>query len=513
MNKLYDIFLKNYHSRDIEIQQKVKSFVLIAIAGSVLMFGMMLQNIVMHKRLLIILSVTGLNAIFILALFLVRAGRNRLAVHMVLVPSFLVIWGILFTNFGREDLLMNCDTVVYIFALISFVALTSDRISIAVYTAGNIAIVVGFSIHGGSRGFFTYPQMLDYISNNVGSLVIVGFSSYAILRNSRISNITIKNALHEGNLRSECIKKILEETKCVAGQLASSTEEMSSTTTSFSSNTQSQASSVEEIASTVEQVAVSGESIYSMAHAQSKLIENVREDMENLFNIVMKVGEKMQDAISIRDGLNEVVDRSKLEIQNLLSVISTATSKFKAVQDTVNVIEDISDKINLLSLNASIEAARAREYGRGFAVVANEIGNLAVTTSANLKSINNMFNLSNQEIGKVYGGLEDFVATLNGMIDYISEFSMRIDLVVELAEEDLKLNKTARISLGRVHTEANNILDATSEQRNALEEIAKSISVINVATQEIAIGARDISGTSRELAENAQQLMGISKYA
>jgi methyl-accepting chemotaxis protein len=232
--------------------------------------------------------------------------------------------------------------------------------------------------------------------------------------------------------------------------------------------------------------------------------------MDSLYSIVSLVGEKMKDALDIRDKLNKMVEKSRAEIQSVLEVMSTATSKFKGVQDTVNIIEDISDKINLLSLNAAIEAARAGEYGRGFAVVADEIGKLADSTSSNLKSINDLFNRSNEEIQKVYGRLETFISSLNSMIEHIAEFSYRIDVVVDLTEQDLSLNRIARESLGSLSEEAKSILDATSEQKLALEEIAKSLSVINGATQEIAMGARDLSATSKGLAGQAQELKELA---
>jgi methyl-accepting chemotaxis protein len=309
---------------------------------------------------------------------------------------------------------------------------------------------------------------------------------------------------------SKHITGMLEQTNSTAMKLASATDEMAATTSKFSDNAQSQAATVEEITATVEEVTASGESVYNIARNQLDLTGKVKSDMDNLRSIVTSVELKTGEALTGRDKLNGMVERSKTDIQNVLSVMSVATSKFRDVQDTVNIIEDISDKINLLSLNAAIEAARAGDSGRGFAVVADEIGKLADSTSLNLKQINSLFNMSNDEVNKAFNRLEVFAGSLNSMIDSISEFSSSIDLIGDLTKQDLKLNETASMSLEKVLIEANNILNATSEQKLALEEVANSITVINRTTQDVAQGSMGLSATSRELAELAQSLKDIS---
>jgi methyl-accepting chemotaxis protein len=448
--------------------------------------------------------------VLLFALVLTRMGHNEFAAHVMVAPVLSVVWLSMFTMAGNTEIIRVIDAIVFVFPLIGLVSLLMNRISVMIYALINCVMLVVFVVQGLHAGIMTRPSGMSYLIDCTFALVLLSVICVTILRNTSESTRSIENALTESNRNRASIRKILERTNGVAVVLAASTEEMADTTVSFSQNAQSQAASIEEITSTVEEVTASGESIYTIAQKQAELSEKVKSHMESLHGIVSSEGEKMKDALSIRDKLDETARTSKADIQTVLDVMARAAAKFKDMRDTVTIIEEISDKVNLLSLNAAIEAARAGEHGRGFAVVADEIGKLGDNTATNLKSINEMFSRTNEEIHNGYGRLEVFAGSMNTMIEYISEFGKRIDIVVELTEKDLALNRIARESLGGVSEEASNILNATSEQKVALEEIAKSISVINNATQEIALGAQGLSTTSKGLADKAQELKELS---
>ena len=67
------------------------------------------------------------------------------------------------------------------------------------------------------------------------------------------------------------------------------------------------------------------------------------------------------------------------------------------------------------------------------------------------------------------------------------------------------------ISLEDVLSEAGNIVNATNEQKTALEEVARSVTVINQTTQEMASGSEELSGNSSEIATMAQNLMSLAE--
>ena len=106
---------------------------------------------------------------------------------------------------------------------------------------------------------------------------------------------------------------------------------------------------------------------------------------------------------------NAYSERLQLSIENAKVV--------ESIGEMANVISGIAEQINLLSLNASIEAARAGDAGRGFAVVATEIGKLAGSTSQAVEEIQSTIT----EVKSAFNGLandiqDGIVKDLNGVV-------------------------------------------------------------------------------------------------
>ena len=156
--------------------------------------------------------------------------------------------------------------------------------------------------------------------------------------------------------------------------------------------------------------------------------------------------------------------------------------KTKEVEEIADMILDISSQTDLLSLNASIESARAGEAGRGFAVVADQIRQLAEQTKNSTESITRIILELNENANEVMRSIEtslEATTNQNKMIHSAADSFGKLDqnmenLIEDIQEIDQRINHLADANNRIVDNISH--LSATTEQITANAEQASSIS-------------------------------------
>jgi len=192
--------------------------------------------------------------------------------------------------------------------------------------------------------------------------------------------------------------------------------------------------------------------------------------------------------------------------------MKTATEDAGRMLDYTGLINDISERTNLLSLNASIEAARAGEYGRGFAVVADEIGKLAEQAGENTKNISEIVKTTNDSMDKSFMALNEATANIEKIFEGLRSFGTVVNRIGELTHQVMDINNVLKEDAEHFFKRADDIMKSMEEQKSAVNEIVKSITLINDTSQNTSAASEELSASSESMAGNAKRLNNEIEY-
>ena len=211
----------------------------------------------------------------------------------------------------------------------------------------------------------------------------------------------------------------------------------------------------------------------------------------------------------------EEAQRLTAEFSDRLSESIKNAAVVASISEMADAISGIAEQVNLLSLNASIEAARAGDAGRGFAVVATEIGNLAGSTTETVGKIQ----VTIHQVQDAFSGLTD---AANGILGFVQDtVAPDYDHFVKVAEQygnDAKSFETASSSISNMSdniksimsevTDAiQNIAEATQDTTNISTQIMDSIEVVSGRVTEVS----SMSSSQQQVADSLAEMVGKFK--
>lgn len=305
------------------------------------------------------------------------------------------------------------------------------------------------------------------------------------------------------------IQKVFSSAQDSSTQLSWLSGDFSTVAETFSANSQSQAASLEEITASIEEINSGMENMNAASHSQTDDLSGLVKNMNSLSGIITEVGNTTGSAISLTDSISEKVNSGENSLKKMNSSLDIIFKSAGDITNIVHIIDDISDRINLLSLNAAIEAARAGESGRGFAVVADEISKLADQTATSIKEIDNLITSTGSEIQKGKEDVNDVTEKINSVVVSIEEIVAMMKKIYGYVKTQQELNDVVNSGLKSVDNESNKIAMWIDEQNEAFNEILKSVAEINSTIQSAATESEAMAKNAKKISTLAVSLEEI----
>jgi methyl-accepting chemotaxis protein len=263
------------------------------------------------------------------------------------------------------------------------------------------------------------------------------------------------------------IKRVLQ----TVNTLAASSAEMVGTAAQVASSSAETSTALTEVSTTVEQVKQS-------AKIASGKAENVSHDSQ----------ESVRVAESGKESTETTIDKINLirnQMQSISEAVVSLSEHSQQISAIMATVQDIADQSNLLSVNASIEAARAGDYGKGFAVVAQEIKSLADQSKQATEQVRNI--------------LEDTQKRVSAVVMAAEQGGKAVELGVAASVQSGEV--IGRLS-GTVvsSSQAVSVIQASIEQQFVgVEQIATAMSSVDQAMRHIKDSAGQLETAARGL--------------
>lgn len=218
--------------------------------------------------------------------------------------------------------------------------------------------------------------------------------------------------------------------------------------------------------------------IKEMAHGLQQVAVSI--DQIGIHSIEME--QSSTSGVAVVQKAVEKISHVQKEVHHSFETMNHLVVLSREIEQVMHTIRSIAEETNLLSLNASIEAARAGDAGRGFAVVAHEVRKLADNSSQAANHVQTM-------ISKIQEGSENAMKSI--------ELSLR-----EIDEGQARVGEA-----GSAFSEIQNwILNIN----NNIQDVSASVEELAAGSQQINVSIQGIEQFSSQTAQSSQEFAAIS---
>ena len=317
-----------------------------------------------------------------------------------------------------------------------------------------------------------------------------------------------RKTIEDQHLRQKEINRVIKEKM---ESLTTIVDDENKLMTEFNDKMQNQSTTFQQLSSTLEELLASAENINISSKGLVSGNTVTEKTLDRLRTLKNETSDNLEATLVDITNTGNATSKTTDSIRIVEKTISRLQEQSAVIAETVSIIVDIADQINLLSLNASIEAARAGDSGRGFAVVADEIGKLASKTGESIKEISRVLSQSTTTTDETVKIINGTATLVRNMIDDITQTSLKVTkLQTSLKEEETIIDSVVSQMANNIN-QSKDINIGTEEQKNAIKNSADAMEHVSEILLEMADEIQQLATYSSRIFQNATDLLEVSR--
>lgn len=248
--------------------------------------------------------------------------------------------------------------------------------------------------------------------------------------------------------------------------------------------------------------------VAEISHVVSTVEERIHQGNQQSDELQNKVDQMHKLANSSMSAISEKIEEKQKVIEHALADLHSLTR----IDEMVTKILYITKQTNLLSLNSSIEAARAGDNGKGFAVVAEEIGNLANSSSETATQIQVICNETKNTIANIQACFDQIILFLEKdvqaqFVDFskaTADYHQSILDIQGIIADIAAASSTFSETVDTIHSLIQSVSDVPDSKAVNSQDILDKVRQTEVTTEEMTV-------IVNQNKENAVAINGIVK--
>ncbi len=253
--------------------------------------------------------------------------------------------------------------------------------------------------------------------------------------------------------------------------------------------------------------------IVDVSMIQNNKVENFEITINALNDSMQTVSNNALNVVESMKRVESGAEEGASLVENTFDGMQNIENFYEKINNVILLISDIADQVNLLSLNASIEAARAGDSGRGFAVVAEEISKLADKTGSSVKEISSLINIGNVEVKKNKEMVLNMKNSFGQIMERITEAAENINGFIPMINERVNESIEIKETIKSISELSRNMSESTGKQIQNTSMVSDTIESANSAVQDFVVKSEKLTELSLELKEMATSLdLSLNMY-